>query len=72
MSLYKLLMIQVSVLRLSFQWLSLTVFYLDMWIIYIIGVILFIVVIFIVQIMEEDLPCLIEAMDKRLKSEIVI
>ena len=43
-----------------------------MWIIYIVRDTLFTVVIFIVEIMEEDLPCPIEATDNGLKSEMVI
>ena len=38
----------------------------------IVRVALFTIVIFIVEIMEEDLPCPIEAIDNGLKSEMVI
>ena len=47
-------------------------FYLDMWIIYIVKVTLFTTVIIIVEIIEEDFLCPIEAIDNGLMSEIVI
>ena len=59
-------------MRLSCTIANINCFILDMWIIYIVRVTLFTIVIFIVEIIEEDLPCPIEAIDNGLKSEMVI